>query len=801
MSTHLHQDPAAEREANDIGRQFMNSSDVVGDMSRTYNTDLSSVRLHTDSSAAQMTAQRGVDAFSTGTDIFFGQGVFNQSDPASRGLLAHELSHSMQQGLGGGMQQSAPMGAEQGGFLDFFRKLFGIKSKEEKAAQAAADEKWQMEKAKKLSKLDAEDAKFSRWKQENQAENDFLRNQPGFALPTLESPESSAQVNLTQLLGQANEKGWNRFNSEKQGFDEGMMQNFFRELSGRSVNISEEDGQDKMGTVYTGYRSMEDMMEVFNNHDEATTLRVLKPLWDLSVKGFTDKYPIHKMTPEERSAIWPQMEYELQSMIGLKQWGEKYGITTLSPENQKKFDRQCVTYMQIANWALNVGRYQGSKTALQQTYEMDILSIDDQVEGMSRAPEMAQRLDAVTQQIDQGGEVVPYEQFKSVAGPLLHPRLTDPGDQINYIKRSIPGFGYNKQTQEVITPIPMSDLTKLNRGDKKTLSKYADQLRSLNWLDENGRERRGGEYDASYQDFTSDFFETDFSYFTQMSGVGALLKAYGSSFLNRQKDKQDLLDRATLANGTYNMMKTRASSMQPSQSSRYMDQFGDSGISPTWYKRQILDQSNVLTENGPGMGPVKSGTKTYQNSQAFALAQMVENAKKMNPEALKDPKLMEVVLKNFQSNFGSVLKSFDNVDFVSLTSSALRGDGFGELTTYNTVLKGNTGDIVSRLVEFAQGKNEIDAALVDQCLNYISDEVVKPGSFHDFVLGSMDAFQQSAHFKDDSRKQSKFVMNNLVLRSIVPQLVVLNPKLAHALMGAVNTGTSPACERLRNLFA
>ena len=125
MGKKLHLDMAAEREANDIGKKFMNSSDVVGDMSRAYGADLSSVKIHTDAGAAEMAAQRGVDAFSTGKDVFFGQGIFRGNDPASRGLLAHELSHSMQQGIGGdmgAMQQSAPVGAEQGGILDIFRK-------------------------------------------------------------------------------------------------------------------------------------------------------------------------------------------------------------------------------------------------------------------------------------------------------------------------------------------------------------------------------------------------------------------------------------------------------------------------------------------------------------------------------------------------------------------------------------------------------------------------------------------------------------------------------------------------------
>ena len=128
MEKKLHFDPASEREATDIGAKFMHSSDVVGDMSRAYGRDLSSVRIHTDESAARGAAERGVDAFSTGKDVFFARGAFDRSDPASRGLLAHELSHSMQQGVGGGapaLTQSAPMGAAQGGLREWFKGLFG----------------------------------------------------------------------------------------------------------------------------------------------------------------------------------------------------------------------------------------------------------------------------------------------------------------------------------------------------------------------------------------------------------------------------------------------------------------------------------------------------------------------------------------------------------------------------------------------------------------------------------------------------------------------------------------------------
>ena len=134
MGSKLHLDLKAEQEANEIAAQFMDSQDVVGDMSRTYGADFSSVRIHTDENAAQRVAPTGADAFSTGRDIFFGRGAFDQSDPASRGLLAHELAHTMQQGIGGGEQsvtQSAPEGEAQGGILDWFRGLFGKKKKPE----------------------------------------------------------------------------------------------------------------------------------------------------------------------------------------------------------------------------------------------------------------------------------------------------------------------------------------------------------------------------------------------------------------------------------------------------------------------------------------------------------------------------------------------------------------------------------------------------------------------------------------------------------------------------------------------
>lgn len=126
MSGKLYFDQAAEREANEVGKKFMSSTDVVGDMSRAYGVDFSAVHIHTDGDADSRVSRHGVDAFSSGRDVFFARDAFQMNDSASRGLLAHELTHSMQQGLGsGGVQTVAPTGAAQGGLIAWFRNLFG----------------------------------------------------------------------------------------------------------------------------------------------------------------------------------------------------------------------------------------------------------------------------------------------------------------------------------------------------------------------------------------------------------------------------------------------------------------------------------------------------------------------------------------------------------------------------------------------------------------------------------------------------------------------------------------------------
>ena len=117
---------AAEREANEIAFQFRDSHDVVADMSRAYHTDFSGIRMYEDDAAQARVNAAGTDALAQGNNIYFRYGILNENDQASRGLVAHELAHTMQQGIvAGDVAESAPAGAEQGGFLDWIKGVFG----------------------------------------------------------------------------------------------------------------------------------------------------------------------------------------------------------------------------------------------------------------------------------------------------------------------------------------------------------------------------------------------------------------------------------------------------------------------------------------------------------------------------------------------------------------------------------------------------------------------------------------------------------------------------------------------------
>lgn len=69
-------------------------------MERGFGVDFSKVRIHDNTTSAQMNRDLGAQAFTNGNDIYFNSGKFSPSSKSGKHLLAHELTHVIQQNKG-----------------------------------------------------------------------------------------------------------------------------------------------------------------------------------------------------------------------------------------------------------------------------------------------------------------------------------------------------------------------------------------------------------------------------------------------------------------------------------------------------------------------------------------------------------------------------------------------------------------------------------------------------------------------------------------------------------------------------
>ena len=73
-------------------------------MGQAMGADFSGVKVHTDSQSDQLNQSIQAKAFTTGQDVFFRQGAYEPSSRGGQELIAHELTHVVQQN--GGLQRS-----------------------------------------------------------------------------------------------------------------------------------------------------------------------------------------------------------------------------------------------------------------------------------------------------------------------------------------------------------------------------------------------------------------------------------------------------------------------------------------------------------------------------------------------------------------------------------------------------------------------------------------------------------------------------------------------------------------------
>jgi hypothetical protein len=70
---------------------------VKGNMDHAFGTDFSAVKIHTDDDAVQMNKDLNAKAFTHGNDIYFNEGKYDTGSQTGKHLLAHELTHVVQQ--------------------------------------------------------------------------------------------------------------------------------------------------------------------------------------------------------------------------------------------------------------------------------------------------------------------------------------------------------------------------------------------------------------------------------------------------------------------------------------------------------------------------------------------------------------------------------------------------------------------------------------------------------------------------------------------------------------------------------
>lgn len=90
-----------ERIGASRGRGSPLAADARAFMEPRFGADFSQVTVHTDAQADQLNRQLSARAFTTGRDIYFRQGAYAPQNDSGQRLLAHELTHVVQQGGAG----------------------------------------------------------------------------------------------------------------------------------------------------------------------------------------------------------------------------------------------------------------------------------------------------------------------------------------------------------------------------------------------------------------------------------------------------------------------------------------------------------------------------------------------------------------------------------------------------------------------------------------------------------------------------------------------------------------------------
>jgi hypothetical protein len=108
-------------------------------MGQVMGADFSGVKVHTDSQSDQLNQSIQAKAFTTGQDVFFRQGAYEPSSRGGQELIAHELTHVVQQN-GGAVQRSPQQTTTSSVGDERIQRMFGFGKKKKQGYQQLDDD-------------------------------------------------------------------------------------------------------------------------------------------------------------------------------------------------------------------------------------------------------------------------------------------------------------------------------------------------------------------------------------------------------------------------------------------------------------------------------------------------------------------------------------------------------------------------------------------------------------------------------------------------------------------------------------
>ncbi len=93
-----HKNSLGDKLSSKAGKGMPMAGNIKSQMESGFGADFSGVNIHTDSDAISMSKELGAQAFTHGNDIYFNEGKYNTGSTSGKHLLAHELTHTVQQG-------------------------------------------------------------------------------------------------------------------------------------------------------------------------------------------------------------------------------------------------------------------------------------------------------------------------------------------------------------------------------------------------------------------------------------------------------------------------------------------------------------------------------------------------------------------------------------------------------------------------------------------------------------------------------------------------------------------------------